>query len=365
VPGVHLKQLDFGKDGQVWGMATDNVVYYREGITVKDTDGTNWRVIEDDEVSTAQKPGHVTICASGVHTVWSTSETDATKLLFRNGVVDRNRLGLAWETVDAPAEMEQISCGANMQLWGVSSDGRTWVIENPTRTNPKGTGFKAIQQEENNDCNVAAGQTGEVWKVTKTGTIFRRQGITAMNFAGSSWSQVEGSLKQVSVGHWDTWGITKYHEVVRRSSVSKQNPTGDEWNQVPGSMMYIAAAEEGMAWAIDLDHEVWIYHEGEITWDQTENEKHWNEIDQGYVFVDVGRDGRVIAITLDGKALYRTGITMSNPAGSGWIDISMEGKQVDRAAIGDDGFIYVQAKENGLTYFRTGVSDEYPTGNGW
>jgi len=168
-------------------MASSNVVYYREGITVKDTDGTNWKVIEDNDVSTEQRPGHVTICATGAHTVWATSETDATKLLFRNGLRDGNRLGLGWETVDAPAEMEQISCGANMQLWGVSSDGRTWVIQNPKRSNPRGTGFAAIQQNTNNDCNVAAGETGEVWKVTRAGTIFRREEITDTNQMGSSW----------------------------------------------------------------------------------------------------------------------------------------------------------------------------------
>jgi hypothetical protein len=53
VPGVLLKQLDFGKDGQVWGLGTQNVVFYREGITVEDTDGTNWKQIDDDAVSTA------------------------------------------------------------------------------------------------------------------------------------------------------------------------------------------------------------------------------------------------------------------------------------------------------------------------
>jgi uncharacterized protein YuzE len=106
-------------------------------------------------------------------------------------------------------------------------------------------------------------------------------------------------------------------------------------------MMYIAAAEEGMAWAIDLDHEVWIYKQGEITWDETENEKHWNEIGDGYLFVDVGKDGRVVAITLEGKALYRTGVTQTNPAGTGWVDISMSGHQLERSAISDDGFIYV------------------------
>lgn len=65
-------------------------------------------------------------------------------------------------------------------------------------------------------------------------------------------------------------------------------------------MRYIAAAEEGMAWAIDLDHEVWVYHLGEISWDQTENEKHWNEVDEGYVFVAVGRNGRVVAADVNG-----------------------------------------------------------------
>jgi len=218
---VLLKQLDFGKDGQVWGMGTQNVVYYREGITVDNTDGTNWKQIADDSVSSAMKPGHVTICASGAHTVWATSETDGTKLLFRQGVRDQDRQGTGWVTVDAPADMEQISCGANMQLWGVSSDGKTWVIQNPTRSNPQGSGMVAIQQAENNDCNVGVGQTGEVWKVTRSGDIFRRQGITDLNTAGTSWAQVDGNLKQVSVGNWDTWGVTKFNEVVRRSAVSR------------------------------------------------------------------------------------------------------------------------------------------------
>jgi len=112
-------------------------------------------------------------------------------------------------------------------------------------------------------------------------------------------------------------------------------------------MIYVAAAEEGMAWAIDLDHEVWIYKHGYITWDQTENEKHWNEIDQGYIFVDVGRNGRVVAITVEGKALYRTGVTLSNPAGTGWADISLAGHELVSAAIGDDGYIYVQSGTDG------------------
>jgi hypothetical protein len=51
VPGVLLKQIDFGKDGQVWGMGTQNVVYFREGITVDNTDGTNWVAIAEDSVS--------------------------------------------------------------------------------------------------------------------------------------------------------------------------------------------------------------------------------------------------------------------------------------------------------------------------
>lgn len=130
-------------------------------------------------------------------------------------------MGATWTTVDSPTEMVQVSCGANMQLWGVSSDGKTWVIQNPTRSNPQGTGFVAIQQAENNDCNVAAGQTGEVWKVTKSGDIFRRIGITDLNTSGDSWAQVDGVLKQVSVGNWDTWGVTKFNEVMRRSGVSR------------------------------------------------------------------------------------------------------------------------------------------------
>jgi len=58
-------------------MATSNTVYFREGITVEDKDGTSWKAIAEDALSTTAKPGHVTICASGAHAVWATSETNA------------------------------------------------------------------------------------------------------------------------------------------------------------------------------------------------------------------------------------------------------------------------------------------------
>jgi len=103
-----------------------------------------------------------------------------------------------------------------------------------------------------------------------------------------------------------------------------------------------------MAWAIDLDHEVWIYKHGYITWELTPNEKHWNLVeDEGFVFVDVGKDGKVVAITTDGRALYRTGVSQANLAGSGWEDISLEGHQLVSCAVGDEGFIYVQSGTDG------------------
>jgi len=249
--------------------------------------------------------------------------------------------------------MDQISCGGKLQMWGVDSDGNMWILEGQTRSNPRGSGWTQLQQTTNNDCNVGVGQTNEVWKVTRDGSIYRRQGVNSNNWHGNSWSEIDGKLKQVSVGNWDTWGVTKFNEVVRRTAVSIDNPTGDSWEQVPGSMMYIAAAEEGMAWAIDLDHEVWIYMHGEISWDQTENEKHWNEIDQGFIWVDVGRFGRVVAITVEGEAWYRTGITQSNRAGTGWVDMPLADHEFSKVAIGDDGFIYAESRTDGRTYFRT------------
>jgi hypothetical protein len=37
-----MVQLDVGRDGNVWGVDSDNQVYFRDGVSPSTRSGTNW-----------------------------------------------------------------------------------------------------------------------------------------------------------------------------------------------------------------------------------------------------------------------------------------------------------------------------------
>jgi len=84
----HLVQLDVGRDGHVWGVNSDNKVYYREGISADKKEGTDWNHIDDMDMK------WVAICADGQ--VWAV-DAENSNVYFRTVVTDDNPLGEDWE----------------------------------------------------------------------------------------------------------------------------------------------------------------------------------------------------------------------------------------------------------------------------
>jgi len=75
-----MVQLDVGRDGHVWGVDTNEKVYYREGISVSAKVGTHWLEIADSTFT------NVAVCTSG-H-VWAVSPDN--QVFYRTMVVDDN-----------------------------------------------------------------------------------------------------------------------------------------------------------------------------------------------------------------------------------------------------------------------------------
>jgi hypothetical protein len=94
-----------------------------------------------------------------------------------------------------------------------------------------------------------------------------------------------------------------------------QNPMGTAWKKECGEMMYVSTAEQGVVWAIDDDHDVWVLKTGTITIDQTiNNEPTWSKIpDAKLVYVDVGRQGQLVGLKDTGCSFWRKGITQATP----------------------------------------------------
>ena len=70
------------------------------------------------------------------------------------------------------------------------------------------------------------------------------------------------------------------------------NPTGDDWEKRQGEMIYVSSAEEGIVWAIDEDHDVWVLKAGMISVEEEEPmEPTWWPADDKLklVYVDSGK----------------------------------------------------------------------------
>jgi len=80
-------------------------------------------------------------------------------------------------------------------------------------------------------------------------------------------------------------------------------------------MIYVSTAEQGIVWAIDDDHDVWVLRAGTITTGIIiNNEPTWEKIpDMKLVYLDVGKGGQLVGLLNTGCSFWRKGITNEVP----------------------------------------------------
>jgi hypothetical protein len=115
----------------------------------------------------------------------------------------------------------------------------------------------------------------------------------------------ESQRVQMDAGKGEVWGVNRWNEIFRRTD-------DQEWTRVTGEMTYVSTAEEGIVWAIDDDHDVWVLKTGKITVEeQIHNDEWWTPVtDHKLVYVDVGRQGQLVGLKDSGCSFWRKGITV-------------------------------------------------------
>lgn len=73
---------------------------------------------------------------------------------------------------------------------------------------------------------------------------------------GFSWKKVEGRLKQLDVGTDCVFGVNDHDEIYYRSGISSGNPAGTSWVQLPGSLKHISVSPSGAVWGVNNHNEV-------------------------------------------------------------------------------------------------------------
>jgi hypothetical protein len=140
-------------------------------------------------------------------------------------------------------------------------------------------------------------------------------------------------------------------------------------------MIFAQTAEEGVVWALDDENDVWVLRAGTISVEEViDNTPTWTEIPNvKLVYVDVGKQGQLVALKDSGCSFWKKGITKDVPQGiDEWFDLTNDMTDAETyfkfstIAMCQTGNMFATLKSgDSKLYFRGGVSRDYPAGSEW
>ena len=76
--------------------------------------------------------------------------------------------------------------------------------------------------------------------------------------------------KQFDAGNNEMFAVSLWNEVYQRQGMYWNSDTdfngyGTGWKMIPGWQIFVSTAEEGIVWAIDVEHDVWVLETGTIS----------------------------------------------------------------------------------------------------
>ncbi|XP_028395858.1 uncharacterized protein LOC114519877 [Dendronephthya gigantea] len=233
IPNRNLDQLDVNHFGVVWGVNSAHLIF-----NGPDT----WRSI----------PGllkHVSVGNAGV---WGVNSNN--HIFYREGVTSSNLAGTSWSHV--PGGLKQIDSGPTGIVYGVNNGGHIYCRVGITSDNLKGSSWVEVGGRLE---YVACGPYG-CWGVNSNYHIWVRTGMTADRCQGFKWTRIPGLLSQVEVsseGH--VYGVNSAKIMYVRLGITPSRPLGTHWKQfiAPPSINHVAS---GPLDIYSIDQNDKIYH---------------------------------------------------------------------------------------------------------
>nr|BAL43194.1 repellent [Solaster dawsoni] len=207
--------------------------------------------------------------------------------------------------------------------------------------------------------HVSVGVSG-VWGVNSNDNIYYRgdsYGEEESNTC-AAWVQTEGALKQLDVGKNVVWGVNGGDNIYYREGISATNPTGADWVQVSGALKHVSVSQNGHVWGVNGHDQV--YHRiGASNCNQGGDS--WSEIGGRLKQISVGNSG-VWGVNSGDNIYYRVGTygdLPSDPDGTSWQLVSGALKYISSADM-----VY-GVNVHDWIYYRVGVTPDTPTGSRW
>ncbi|KAL6482532.1 hypothetical protein MHYP_G00106120 [Metynnis hypsauchen] len=218
VPGS-LKQIDVG-NGQVVGVNSNNQVYtlYSSG----------W----------IQVPGSLKHVSVGPAGVWG---VDSNNYIYK-------LVGGDW--VFVPGLLKQVDAGGMISPAGVNMNDDIFCLNGG-----QGSSWKHIPGKlKYYSCGPYS-----CWGVNSADNIFIMKGVTSTSCGGSlNWQQIAGGLSVIEVStDGKVYGVSSIGEVFKREGVSPGNPAGTGWQQIPAPQKIKHVSYDlGHLWLIGRDDNI-------------------------------------------------------------------------------------------------------------
>ena len=195
----------------------------------------------------------------------------------------------------------------SFEVWAVDSKGNVLYREGVTASQPKGTTWSAIEKipfENDAAVQIDVSGKGQVCLVTKNNIILCRGGVNTLNPRGFGWQTKAGKLKKLSCGGLGCWGIGKNGaRIWFRASLDQTSAGNVKWEIIKDAVLTnIKAGEDGSVWGINKDGYLFERQGVSAT---TPQGKSWVRVALSKQFQDISiADGILYAVSNTG-AIYQ------------------------------------------------------------
>ncbi|XP_066574054.1 fish-egg lectin-like [Amia ocellicauda] len=166
--------------------------------------------------------------------------------------------------------------------------------------------------------HITVGPSG-IWGINSTNAVLK--------LVGANWVQVPGQMKQIDAGG-DQFvaGVSTADGIYclgLQATVGYKGPGSPApWEGRAGSLKYQSCGPLG-CWGVNYNGNVYVCP---VVSPQQCQGTGWMQVYGTLSMLEVGSDGSVYGVITAGTVYTRDGITSSNPAGTGWTEMSECGK---------------------------------------
>ena len=219
-----------------------------------------------------------------------------------------------WKVI--PGSLVEIQAGSTDAVWGRDGRDRVYAMANGKFENvPDGRKIVSLSV-----------RGSQVWAVDSKGVVVYREGITAAEPKGTSWSVIDkipsenDAAVQIDVGSkGQVCVVTKNNQIICRGGVNTLNPKGLGWHVKGGKLKKLSCGGFG-CWGIGRT--------GARVWFKTSLESSddikWEVIkDAVLTTIKAGDDGSVWGINANGYLFERQGVSAATPQGKTWVRVAI------------------------------------------